>query len=111
MKKVIIIAAAMTMTKKNLEDVEAEEEEDSAAAAQLFDLLIDCAFLCDIMLSFLTGWDNQGYIVRDFNLIARNYAKTWSVCVCASARMRPPTRLSLITNIQSPSCTYYLLLM
>ena len=44
---------------------------------QVLDLFIDCIFMCDIALSFLTGWDRQGFVVRDFRSIASNYLRTW----------------------------------
>ena len=44
---------------------------------QVFDLFVDCIFMCDIALSFLTGWDRQGFVVRDFRSIAINYLRTW----------------------------------
>jgi hypothetical protein len=46
---------------------------------QLFELLVDCTFMLDIVLSFLTGYDNQGYVIRDFSTIARNYLLTWFI--------------------------------
>ena len=30
---------------------------------QIFDLFVDCVFMCDIVLCFLTAWDRQGFIV------------------------------------------------
>ena len=46
-------------------------------AAQAFDLAVDCVFLFDIALNFVTGWDNQGYVIRDFRTIASSYARSW----------------------------------
>ncbi len=50
---------------------------DGLTPIQLFELFIDCIFMLDIALTFVTGYDNQGYIVRDFRTIARNYLLTW----------------------------------
>ncbi len=38
---------------------------------------MDVVFMTDICLNFITGYDNQGYVVRDFYLIADHYCKTW----------------------------------
>jgi hypothetical protein len=46
---------------------------------QVFELCVDCTFMLDIALSFVTGYDNQGYVIRDFRTIARNYLLTWFV--------------------------------
>jgi hypothetical protein len=44
---------------------------------QIFDSFVDCVFMCDIALSFVTGWDRQGFVIRDFRAIAVNYLRTW----------------------------------
>ena len=28
-------------------------------------------------MNFITAWDNQGFIVREFSLIAKNYLRSW----------------------------------
>ncbi len=53
-------------------DLEAQNQQKERA-----DVVLDVVFLTDICLNFITGWDNQGFIVRDFSKIARNYLKTW----------------------------------
>jgi hypothetical protein len=42
-----------------------------------FEVVLDVVFMTDIFLNFITGWDNQGLIVRDFSLIAKYYLRTW----------------------------------
>ena len=44
---------------------------------QAFELFVDCVFMFDLVLNFVTGWDNQGYIIRDFRVIASRYVRTW----------------------------------
>jgi hypothetical protein len=44
-----------------------------------FDLFTDVVFMMDIGLNFITAWDNQGFIVREFPLIAKNYLRTWFI--------------------------------
>jgi hypothetical protein len=50
---------------------------DGMTAIQIFELCVDCTFMLDIALSFVTGYDNQGYVIRDFRTIARNYLLGW----------------------------------
>jgi hypothetical protein len=42
-----------------------------------FESVIDAVFMTDILLNFITAWDNQGFVVREFGSIARNYLRTW----------------------------------
>jgi hypothetical protein len=44
-----------------------------------FDVFTDVVFMLDICLNFITAWDNQGFVVREFSLIAKNYLRTWFV--------------------------------
>ena len=44
-----------------------------------FDVFTDVVFMMDIGLNFITAWDNQGFIVREFSLIAKNYLRTWFI--------------------------------
>jgi hypothetical protein len=44
-----------------------------------FDFSTDIVFMIDICLNFITAWDNQGFMIRDFSLIAKNYLRTWFV--------------------------------
>ena len=41
------------------------------------DIAIDVIFMMDISLTFLTSYDDHGYIVKDFHRIAINYLKSW----------------------------------
>jgi hypothetical protein len=41
-----------------------------------FDFSTDIVFMIDICLNFITAWDNQGFMIRDFSLIAKNYLRT-----------------------------------
>ena len=43
------------------------------------DFSTDIVFMTDICLNFITAWDNQGFIIREFSLIAKNYLRTWFV--------------------------------
>ena len=43
------------------------------------EVVMDSIFMLDIFLNFITGWDNQGIIVREFPLIAKNYLRTWFI--------------------------------
>jgi hypothetical protein len=52
-------------------------DEGGLSPIQVFELLVDCAFMLDIVLSFVTACDSQGYVVRDFRIIARTYLLTW----------------------------------
>ena len=44
---------------------------------QDFDLLVDSLFMLDILLSFVTWYDDKGYIVRNPRQIALHYLYTW----------------------------------
>jgi hypothetical protein len=46
---------------------------------EVFETLVDIVFMTDIFLNFVTAYDNQGYIVRDFYLIANHYLQTWFI--------------------------------
>jgi hypothetical protein len=56
-------------------------ETDSGAAgmgaSDVADLLINGIFMIDISLTFITAYDNQGCLVTDFRMIAKNYIFTW----------------------------------
>jgi hypothetical protein len=45
----------------------------------IFETIMDIVFMSDILLNFITGYDNQGYVVRDFYLIANHYLRTWFI--------------------------------
>ena len=49
------------------------------SAKESFEQVIDVVFMVDIFLNFITAWDNQGFIVREFSLIAKNYLRSWFV--------------------------------
>jgi hypothetical protein len=51
-------------------------EEQNGLKGKL-EIILDVVFLTDICLNFITAWDNQGFIVRDFGTIAKNYLETW----------------------------------
>ncbi len=44
---------------------------------QIFELFVDCIFMLDIALAFVTACDSQGYVIRDFRVIARTYLLSW----------------------------------
>ncbi len=46
-------------------------------ANDIADLIINMIFLVDIALTFLTAYDNQGCLIKDFRRIAKNYFFTW----------------------------------
>jgi hypothetical protein len=41
--------------------------------------ILDVVFLTDICLNFITAWDNQGFIIRDFSKIAKHYVRSWFI--------------------------------
>jgi hypothetical protein len=43
------------------------------------DFSTDIVFMMDIVLNFITAWDNQGFVVKEFSLIAKNYLRTWFI--------------------------------
>ena len=43
------------------------------------DFSTDVVFMTDICLNFITAWDNQGFIIREYSLIAKNYLQTWFI--------------------------------
>ncbi len=51
----------------------------SNAANALLDskILIDAVFIFDILLSFLTGYEDNGLVIREPRLIAINYLRMW----------------------------------
>ena len=50
---------------------------DTPDALQDFDLTVDSLFMFDIFLSFITWYDERGYIVRNQRQIAMHYLRTW----------------------------------
>ena len=56
---------------------DAIDEQQQMSAKEVFETLMDVIFITDICLNFITGWDNQGLIVREFSLIAKQYLRTW----------------------------------
>ena len=58
------------------DDVDTDQETTIKEKAEI---VMDAIFMVDIMLNFVTGWDNQGIIVREFSLIAKNYLRTWFI--------------------------------
>ena len=55
----------------------ADEEQDPVREA--FEAIMDAIFMMDICLNFITGWDNQGFIVREFSKIAQHYLRSWFI--------------------------------
>jgi hypothetical protein len=53
------------------------DEDNPNVAKETFETMVDAIFMLDICLNFITGWDNQGFIVREFSKIAENYARSW----------------------------------
>ena len=51
--------------------------EPGVSPIDISDIVIDCVFMIDIALSFITAYDNQGFIVREMRAIARTYLRTW----------------------------------
>jgi hyperpolarization activated cyclic nucleotide-gated potassium channel 2 len=54
-------------------------QEQQNAIKDNFDFATDLVFITDICLNFITAWDNQGIVIREFSLIADNYLRTWFV--------------------------------
>ena len=64
---------------------ESDQIGDALARSNVVNVILDCTFMFDIVLSFLTAYDSQGVMVRDFRAIASNYARSWFVFdVCGS---------------------------
>lgn len=40
-------------------------------------MIIDIAFMCDILVNFNTGFYKKGYLVMKRKEIIKNYVKTW----------------------------------
>jgi hypothetical protein len=57
----------------------ADQEQQPLSLKEVFETMLDVIFLTDIFLNFITGWDNQGFVVRDFTLIAKHYLQTWFI--------------------------------
>ena len=57
---------------------------------QAFDLLVDCIFMVDIALCFITCCDNQGFVIHDFRVIASIYARSWLFPDFAGSLADPP---------------------
>jgi hypothetical protein len=53
------------------------DEENQISVKEVFEMIMDVIFMTDIFLNFITGWDNQGFIVREFSVIAKQYLRTW----------------------------------
>jgi hypothetical protein len=55
------------------------DDPDQNRAKESFEQVVDVVFIVDIFLNFITAWDNQGFIVREFSWIAKNYVRSWFV--------------------------------
>jgi hypothetical protein len=55
------------------------DQEEPNQVKEVFESIIDAIFIMDICLNFITGWDNQGFIVREFSKIAQNYLRSWFI--------------------------------
>ncbi len=55
------------------------EQDHQLSEKQKFETAVDAVFMLDMLLNFITAWDNQGFIEREFSSIARNYIRTWFV--------------------------------
>jgi hypothetical protein len=42
-----------------------------------FEQIVDVVFMVDLCFNFITAWDNQGFIVREFSWIAKHYLRSW----------------------------------
>ena len=58
-------------------DDAADQEQQAVSVYYVFETMMDVIFMTDILLNFITGWDNQGFVVRDFAMIAKQYMRTW----------------------------------
>ena len=56
---------------------DSDDPDQKNKAKESFEQLVDVVFMMDILLNFITAWDNQGFIVREFSLIAKNYLRSW----------------------------------
>lgn len=53
-------------------------EDESSDAAFIFDLCVDASFLTDIVLTFMSVYDDgTGKYVTNRRMIAKNYLKGW----------------------------------
>eukprot|EP00291_Cryptomonas_curvata_P019088 CAMPEP_0172177164 /NCGR_PEP_ID=MMETSP1050-20130122/15269_1 /TAXON_ID=233186 /ORGANISM="Cryptomonas curvata, Strain CCAP979/52" /LENGTH=380 /DNA_ID=CAMNT_0012849623 /DNA_START=228 /DNA_END=1366 /DNA_ORIENTATION=- len=57
----------------------ADQGPQAITVKDVFEAAMDIIFMADILLNFITGWDNQGLVVRDFSLIAKQYLRTWFI--------------------------------
>jgi hypothetical protein len=53
------------------------EQDQQMGDKQRFETAVDVLFMLDMLLNFITAWDNQGFMVRELPSIARNYLRTW----------------------------------
>ena len=58
---------------------DSDDPDQKSRAKESFEQVVDVVFMVDIFLNFITAWDNQGYFVREFSLIAKNYLRSWFV--------------------------------
>ncbi len=56
---------------------DSDDPDRKNSAKESFEQVVDVVFMVDILLNFLTACDNQGFIVREFSWIAKNYLRTW----------------------------------
>ena len=56
---------------------DSDDPDQKNIAKEHFEQVVDVAFMVDIFLNFITAWDNQGFIVREFSSIAKNYLRSW----------------------------------
>jgi hypothetical protein len=58
---------------------DSDEPDEDNRVKESFEQVVDVVFMVDIFLNFITAWDNQGFMVRKFSLIAKNYLRSWFV--------------------------------
>lgn len=52
---------------------------EASGGLQILESIIDVIFMCDILITFNTGFYKKGYLVMKRKEIIKNYLKTWFI--------------------------------
>ncbi len=56
---------------------DSDDPDQQLSTKENFEQIVDVIFMVDIFLNFITAWDNQGFMIREFSKIAKTYLRSW----------------------------------
>ena len=76
------------------------DDSSSLGVVDIFGLVVDMVFMCDIALSFVTAIEVDGIVVRDLRVISATYCRlSISPCLCLRSSIQAGYRENRIFNL------------